>query len=78
MTDIWAAITEGDMDETKRLVGNGAAINVKQRQSGTTPLNTAAIYGHVEIAKYLIQQGADVESSRRKTPKAPLIPRRDA
>ncbi len=55
------AISKGDLDETKTLLGRAARrINERQPQGGSTPLSTAALHGRLDIVKYLIQRGAKV------------------
>ena len=62
----------GVMDVAKILVGAGAHVNhlaqvaaagsgmgMNATPSGGTPLLTAIVRGHVELAKYLLDQGAD-------------------
>ncbi|HIF32979.1 MAG TPA: hypothetical protein EYQ75_15140 [Planctomycetaceae bacterium] len=58
------AIGSGDLERTKRLLGRGARrINERRPQGGSTPLSTAALHGHLEIAEYLIKRGAKVEGT---------------
>ena len=45
---------------SKILSWAGADIEVRD-DDGNTPLIYASIYGHIEIVKYLIDQGADIE-----------------
>ena len=41
------------------LLQRGADVNSRSR-SGTTPLHTAVLYNHYEIAEQLLDRGADV------------------
>ncbi len=59
-TDIWSAVAEGNREEVMRLLKAGVSINAKQPGSGATPLNTAAVFGQIGMAKLLIEKGADV------------------
>ena len=43
------------------LLQRGAEINSRTR-SGTTPLHTAVLYGHVDVAEYLVEKGADINA----------------
>jgi outer membrane protein assembly factor BamB len=43
--DIWSAVAEGDREELMRLLKAGVSVNAKQARSGSTPLNTAALFG---------------------------------
>ncbi len=38
----------------------GVSVNARQAGSGSTPLNTATLFGHADIAKLLLEKGADV------------------
>jgi YVTN family beta-propeller protein len=58
------AIAKGNIDLLKKILGNRARrINDRRPQGGSTPLSTAALHGHLEIAKYLIRRGAKVEGT---------------
>jgi hypothetical protein len=58
--DIWTAASEGNRDEVTRLLTAGISVNAQQAGSGLTPLNMAAVFGQTEIAKLLLEKGADV------------------
>ena len=62
-SDIFTAVRQGNVREVTRLLQSGVSVNARQGGRGATPLNTAAIYGQTEVAKYLIDQGADVKLS---------------
>ena len=53
------AVLEGKLEFVKLLLDNGAKINVKNNDSGFTPLQFTT---DTEIAKILIQNGANIES----------------
>jgi ankyrin repeat protein len=53
------AITYDNLEFVKYLVANGRDVNETLRRSGFTPLMAAACYGRVEIAKYLLKEGAN-------------------
>lgn len=53
-----AALLRGDLAAVKKLVPDKATAN-KRLPDGTTPLGTTAQRGQVEIAKYLLEIGAD-------------------
>jgi len=53
------AITYDNLAMVEYLVKQGRDINQTSRKSGFTPLMAAACYGRVEIARYLLQKGAD-------------------
>ena len=58
--DIWSAAAEGNRDEVARLLAAGVSVNARQAGSGSTPLNTATLFGNTDIAKLLLEKGADV------------------
>ena len=61
------AITYDNLSLVKRLVEEGTYdVNETRRKSGFTPLMCATCYGRVEIAKYLLQKGADKEAVESK------------
>lgn len=53
------AAKKGNLDEVRRLIEDGANVNVKDENSDT-PLYIAVGQGHKEIAELLISKGADV------------------
>ncbi|MEE2808876.1 MAG: ankyrin repeat domain-containing protein [Verrucomicrobiota bacterium] len=58
------AIKRGDLQQTKKLIADGASLNAR-RNDGSTPLSTASFNGRLEIAKYLIQKGARIMQTNR-------------
>jgi outer membrane protein assembly factor BamB len=59
--DIWKATVEGDVETVKQHIAAGTDLNGKEPIGGSTALNIAAIFGETEIAKVLIDAGADLE-----------------
>ena len=57
--ELIAAAENGNVSEVKRLVAQGADVNV-QADDGVRPLHEAAEEGHVEVVATLLQLGADV------------------
>ena len=55
--DIFSASTKGDLATLQRLVREGA--NVRQTNAWITPLMLALKNDHADVAKYLIEQGAE-------------------
>ena len=57
---IWAAAREGDPAAVERYVADGADIEGIDPAFGITPLVWAALAGRVEVAEWLLGNGADV------------------
>ncbi|REJ65128.1 MAG: hypothetical protein DWQ31_19145 [Planctomycetota bacterium] len=57
------AIEAGDFEKTKKLLADGKLLNRRRASGGAVPLSTAALHGHTEIARYLLEQGADVAAT---------------
>jgi len=58
---IIAAAKKRDIEAVKQHLADGADVNEKAGD-GTTPLHTAAVYGHNEVAELLIANGAEVNA----------------
>jgi len=55
------AIAKGDLDLVKKLVDEGASIDV-ELFNGMKPIHEAAADGKIDIVQYLLESGADVNS----------------
>lgn len=53
------AVTYNNVDMVKYMISQGVDVNSTKRRSRFTPLMAAACYGRVEIAKILIEHGAN-------------------
>ena len=53
------AAREGQMDAVRALVKVGADVNARATTDETTPMTTAIINGYFDIAKFLLDNGAD-------------------
>jgi ankyrin repeat protein len=64
MKPIHSSALVGDMQTVRKLVGDGENVNSPNslggRYLGYTPLHLAIENGHVKLAEYLIEKGADV------------------
>ena len=59
-TPLCNAIAKGDIETVKKFIEYGADVN--QTQNGMTPLMTAARYNRVDILKYLLEKGAEIDA----------------
>jgi len=58
--DIQTAVISGNLEAVKQHIEAGTDLNKKDAMSGSTPLITAASFGKNDIAKALIDAGADL------------------
>lgn len=62
MNTIFNYCQSGNLEEIIKLITQG--ININQRENygrtGRTPLYVASKFGHLDIVRYLIDQGADI------------------
>ena len=56
--NIFEACSKGDLGGVKRII---EAIDIY----GRTPLNISCYNGHIEVVKFLLEEGADIESKDR-------------
>lgn len=69
---IWSAALNGDLNRVKQLL-NRAGTNVDQKDNyDYTALHYAARNGHLEICKYLVENGANVNAVTRSGLSTPL------
>ncbi len=61
-TDIHTAIMKNDIATVKQHIAAKSNLNVKESYGGSTPLITASLFGKTEIAKLLINAGADLNA----------------
>jgi ankyrin repeat protein len=53
----------GNTGRVRTLIGNGANANFPDEETGDRPLHRAAMEGHVETARALLELGADVNAA---------------
>jgi uncharacterized protein len=58
--DIHTATATGDIESVKQHIAAGKDVNLKDAMGGSSPLITACLYEKKEIAKLLIDAGADL------------------
>jgi len=58
--DIHTAVVSGNIDALKQHIAAGTNINEKDPYGGSSPLISASLFGQTEIAKILIDSGADI------------------
>jgi len=57
--EILKACTEGNMEEVKKLLKEDPTLINAKDWNGETPLHKAAINGHVELVKLLLEEGSN-------------------
>lgn len=60
--DIQTAILSDNIEAVEQHIKAGTNLNKKDAMSGSTPLITAASFGKIDIAKALIEAGADLST----------------
>ena len=63
MSLLWNAANAGDLARVMLLVEQGEDINQVGGHSKDTALGRAALVGHLEVVRYLVEQGADREKT---------------
>ena len=59
------AARQGAVAAARALVERGSAVNLRSPGDGTTPLLIATLNGHFDLAKYLVEHGADPNLASR-------------
>ena len=59
-TDIHTAVVSDNMEAVKKYIQDGKDLNVRDPFGGSSPLISAAVFGKRDIARVLLQSGADV------------------
>ncbi|MFC1781263.1 ankyrin repeat domain-containing protein [Planctomycetota bacterium] len=72
-SSLYEATKAGDLAEVKRLITEGADVNVFNKDDNMTPLGFAAENGLTEIAKVLLENGANADLGDSRIGNTPLI-----
>ena len=68
--DIWTAAERGLLEEVNGFVASGVPVDAKSRQD-VTPLHMAARAGHLEVVKWLLDNGAKIDGRTKPQPGYP-------
>ena len=60
--DVWKAAKRGDVAALERFAAEGVSLDDPEPDSSTTPLAWTALHGHVAAAKWLLDNGAEVNA----------------
>ena len=69
---LWMASFNGQLDEVKAALAQGADANFRGK-GGVTPLVAAARNGYLDIVKYLVEHGAEVDKRDNVREKSALL-----
>jgi len=69
--DIFSAVEDGNISKLQSLISAGADVKARTKWD-ETPLHIAADRGNVEIAKVLLEHGADINVRNNKRGDTPL------
>jgi ankyrin repeat protein len=58
--DIWTALINNRVDVIQEHIATGTDLDQKEPAGGSTPLILASVYGNTEMAKALVEGGADI------------------
>jgi ankyrin repeat protein len=62
------------LESFERKVGERGGVNARAFDTGETPLMLALSCGRVDLAQWLVEQGADIHATTRATEKGPATP----
>lgn len=59
--DVFTAAAEGNVAELEKHIAAGTDLNAREQTVGSTPLIMAAVFGHTDAVKLLVEQGVDLD-----------------
>ena len=59
--DLFVAAIQGNLKAVEQHIAAGSDLNIREPEVGSTPLITAALFGKTEIARALIEAGAELD-----------------
>ena len=65
ISDIWAAAFTGNTEALKQALADGADVNARNPEFGSTLLSIAAVMGYTKAAATLLEHGADINARSR-------------
>lgn len=60
VSNIWVAAADNDQELVKKYIESGDFSANQKDPNGYTPIHAAASYGHIELLRYLLSNGGDV------------------
>jgi len=63
LTSLTEAVTQGDLDRVRTILGINAGLVQQRDESGATALHYATLNGHREIVQLLLDRGGDINST---------------
>ena len=66
------AASEGNIEEVRHFLKEGANVNFRDPENGRTPLHLAVNEMHVDCVKLLVESGANVKIKSKEEGKTPL------
>ncbi|KAG7880599.1 hypothetical protein KL905_002573 [Ogataea polymorpha] len=60
MSNIWIAASDNKIDKVREYIESGSYTANSKDPNGYTPMHAAASYGNLDLLKYLVSQGGDI------------------